>query len=78
MVPSYGWGSTASRLQSHYEEVVYFLLSSKIFLELIWLTSKGWEATLTLELPSGFEHGTRGLEIQHLNHKAIGKHVISC
>ena len=24
MAPSYGWGSTASRLQSHYE-VVYFL-----------------------------------------------------
>ena len=24
MVPFYGWGSTASRLQSRYEEAVYF------------------------------------------------------
>ena len=37
--PFYGWGSTASRLQSHYEEVVYFLpLSSQKYLVLIWLT----------------------------------------
>ena len=26
--PFYGWGSTASRLQSHFEEAVYFLLLS--------------------------------------------------
>ena len=25
VAPFYGWGSTASRLQSHYKEVVYFL-----------------------------------------------------
>ena len=25
MAPFYGWGSTVSRLQSHYEETVYFL-----------------------------------------------------
>ena len=25
MTPFYGWGSTAARLQSHYEETVYFL-----------------------------------------------------
>ena len=25
MVPFNGWGSTASRLQSHYEEAAYFL-----------------------------------------------------
>ena len=36
MTPFYGWGSTASRLQSHYEEAVYFLpLSSQKFLVLI-------------------------------------------
>ena len=36
MLPFYGWGSTASRLQSHYEETVYFLpLSSQKFLVLI-------------------------------------------
>ena len=27
MAPFYGWDSTASRLQSHYEEVFYFLPS---------------------------------------------------
>ena len=25
MAPFYGWGSTGSRLQSHFEEAVYFL-----------------------------------------------------
>ena len=36
MAPFYGWGSTASRLQSHYKEAVYFLpLSFQIFLVLI-------------------------------------------
>ena len=35
MVPFYGWGSTASRLYSHFEEAVYFLpLSSQKFLVL--------------------------------------------
>ena len=33
-----------------------------------WSTSKGWKAELTLEPPSGFEHGTPELGIQHLNH----------
>ena len=32
MAHFYGWGSTASRLQSHFEEAVYFLpLSSQKF-----------------------------------------------
>ena len=36
MVPFYGWGSPASRLQRHHEETVYFLLlSSQEFLVLI-------------------------------------------
>ena len=36
MAPFYGWGSTVSRLQSHYEETVYFLpLSPQEFLVLI-------------------------------------------
>ena len=40
----YGWDLTASRLQSHYEEVVYFLpLISQKFLVLISLTSEGWK-----------------------------------
>ena len=28
MVPFYGWGSTASRLQSYYEEVVSFFTTT--------------------------------------------------
>ena len=60
----YGWGSTVSRLQSHYEETVYFLpLSSQKFLVLILSTSEGWKAELTLEPPSGFELGTPELGI---------------
>ena len=64
-----GWGSTATRLQSHYQEVVYFLpLNSQKFLVLIWSTLEGRKAELTLEVPSGFKHGTPGLGILHLNH----------
>ena len=56
MAPFYRWGSTASRLQSHYEETVYFLPpSSQKFLVFIWSTSEGWKAETTLEPPNGFE-----------------------
>ena len=42
MATFYGWGSTASKLHSHYEETVYFLpLSPQKFLVLILLTSEG-------------------------------------
>ena len=44
---------------SHLEEAVYFLwFSSQKFLVLILSTSEEWKADSTLELPSGFEHGT--------------------
>ena len=57
MAPFCGWGSTASRLQSHYEGAVYFLpLSSQKVPVHIWLTSEGWKAESILEQPSGFEH----------------------
>ena len=53
---------------SHFEEAVYFLpFSSQKFLLLILSTSEGGKAESTLELPSRFEHGTRGLWIQRLN-----------
>ena len=62
MVTFYGRGSTAERLQSHYENAVYFLpLSSEKFLVPIWSTSEGWKAESTLEPPGGFEHRTIGL-----------------
>ena len=54
---------------SHFEEAVYSLpLSSQKFLVLILSTSEGWKAETTLEPINGFEHGTPGLGIQHLNH----------
>ena len=69
MVPFYGWGSTASRRLKPLEEAVYFLpLSSQEFLVPILLTLEGWKVELTLEPPSGFEHETTELGIQHLNH----------
>ena len=71
MAPLFGWGSTASKLQSHYDKAVYFLpLSSQIFLVLIWSTLEGWKSESTLEPPSGFEHGTPGLQIQQLENSA--------
>ena len=55
----------------HFEEAVYFLLpSSQKSLVLIWSTSEGWKAALTLETPSGFEHKTPGLGIQRLNQQS--------
>ena len=51
---------------------VYFLpLSFQKFLVLILLTLEGWKTESTSEPPSGFEHGTPRLGIQHLNHWAI-------
>ena len=69
MAPFYGWGSTVSRLQTHCEEANYFLpLGPQDFLVLIYSTSEGWKAELTLEPPSGFEPGTPELGIQHFDH----------
>ena len=70
IAPFYGWDSTASRLGSHFEKAVYFLLLSfQEFLVLILSSSEGGK--LTLEPPSAFENETPGLEIQHFNHKFI-------
>ena len=67
-----GWGSTASKLQSHWKETVYFLplkfpeIPGTDLTDLIWF--EGCKTELNLEPPSGFEQGTPGLGIQHLNH----------
>ena len=59
MAPFDGWGSTASKIDSHDEEAVYFLpLSSQKSLMLLWSISEGWKAESTLEPPSGFQHST--------------------
>ena len=56
MAPFYRWGSTVSRIQSHYEETVCFLsFSSQEFLVLNWSTLEEWKAELNLEPPSGIE-----------------------
>ena len=69
LLPFYGWRSTVSRLQSHYEETVYFLpLSLQEFLVVIQSTSEGLKDEFTLEQPSSFEPGTSGLGIQRPNH----------
>ena len=52
-------------------QFTFLPLSSQKFLVLILSTSSGWKAELTLEPPIGFEHGTLGLGIQHLNHLDI-------
>ena len=53
-------GVQLSQGYSHFGEAVYFLsFSSQKFLVLI---------LSTLEPPSGFDHGTRGLGMQRLNH----------
>ena len=61
IVTFYGW--------SHVKYGVYFLpVSTQKFLFLILLTSEGWKAESTLEIPGGFKHGAPGLGIQRLNH----------
>ena len=72
MAPFHGWNSNVSKLQSHYEETIYFSsLSPHNFLVLISSTSEGQKAELTLEPPTAFEPRFPGLGIHCLNHQAI-------
>ena len=41
MAPIYGWGSTVSRLQNHFEETVYFLQCSSQ--EFLVLNDQPWQ-----------------------------------
>ena len=61
-------GFQLSQGWSHFEEADFFPLSSQKFLVLILSTSEEWKVKLTLDPSSGFEHGTPGLGIQHLDH----------
>ena len=52
VVTFYGWGSTASRLQSHFEETLYFLpFSSQDLLVLVESTSGGWRLSQPWSYP---------------------------
>ena len=72
LVPFNGWGSTISKLQSHFEETVYFLrLCPQEYLVLISFISDGWKVESTLEPLSGFEPGAPWLGFQVLKHQII-------
>ena len=63
MAPFYRWGSTASRLEPLRGGTLLFTTkflgnSATHFIDL-----EGWKADSTMELPSGFEHGSPGLGI---------------
>ena len=56
MAPFYGWDSTASRLQSHYEEALYFLpfkLPSVLFAQFKKREKHSWRS-VTLGKDAGF------------------------
>ena len=64
----YGWISTVSRRQSHYEETVYFLPQSfQEYPVLISSISEGWKVESTLGPLSDLESGVPELGIRHFN-----------
>ena len=76
IAPFNGWGSTASRLEPLRGGSLPFTTKSQKFLVLTLSISEGWKAESTLEPPSGFEHGTSGLGIQHLYLYAIAPYAL--
>ena len=62
MVPFYGWGSTASRLELLRGSSLLFTTKFPEILVLILSTSEEWKAELTLEPSSGFKHRTSGIK----------------
>ena len=68
MAPFYGYSSNASRLESLWGGSLLYNISSQKFLVFILSTLEGWKAKSTLNPSNGFEHGTLGLGIQHLNY----------
>ena len=74
----YGWSSTVSKLQSYYEETVYFLLlSTTKFLVLIWSTLESLKAASTLESSSGFELKTLDWESSALTTTPLFLHLVN-
>ena len=68
MAHFYGWGSTASRLEPLQGGSLLFTTKFPDIPGTHFIDLEGWKAESTLEPPSGFEPGTPGLEIQHLNY----------
>ena len=69
--PFYKLSSTASRLQSHYEELIYFYpLGPRKYLALILSTSEEKKAESTMEPTRGTEIGTPDMVTQRPNHYA--------
>ena len=67
MAPFYWWTSTASRLEPLWEGNLLFTTKFPEFLVFILSITEGGKAESTLEPPSGFEHGTPGLQIQQIS-----------
>ena len=68
MAPFLWMGFNCLKAKATSRSSLLFTTSPQKFLVLSLSTSEAWKAESTLELPSGFEHGTPGLGIQHLNH----------
>ena len=73
MAPFYGWGSTASRLEPLRGGSLLFTTKFAEIPGTHFIDLGRMKAESTLEPPCGFEHGTPGLGIQHLNHFAIAQ-----
>ena len=71
MSPFYGWGSPASRLESHQGGSLLFTTKFPEISGTHFIDLGRMKAESTLELPSGFGCGTPGLGIQRLNHYAL-------
>ena len=68
MASFYGWGSAASRLEPLAGGSLLFITKSPEIPGTHFIDLGRMEGRATLEPPSGFEHRTPGLGIQHLNH----------
>ena len=68
MAPSYGWGSTSSRLEPLRGGTLLFTTKFPEIPGTHFIDLGRMKAESTLEPASVFEHGTPGLGIQRLNH----------
>ena len=68
MAPSYGWGSTSSRLEPLRGGSLLFTTKFPEIPGTHFIDLGRMKAESTLEPARAFEHGTPGLGIQRLNH----------